>query len=177
MIFAIREGVRTYLRDHLFPVDVTIGATNTDAHGAARFRHRVVLDRDRQGGDTLREPIGSKGNPRRVMTRMVGYTATIYALAPTPGALPWEHENEVDKIADAVLIALRDWVVTEGAAVLEITSARMLTPDEMQGSQTAPSAGYQMQFKIGRSVDRRDYDGAGETETIIEDVVTTAEEI
>jgi len=160
MIFAIREGLRANLLARKFPVSVSVGKDRPLALGASRQRHRVVIDHDRSIGDQITAPIGSKINPSRIFSRYVGYSVMIYAFEPQAGAQAWEHEVEVQRVVDGVLVALADWAQAQGS-ILQPLSGRMLTTEELQAAEASQVAGYVLQIRMGRSVNRVDYDGSG----------------
>ncbi|OQB88591.1 MAG: hypothetical protein BWX86_02647 [Verrucomicrobia bacterium ADurb.Bin122] len=172
MILALRNGLAEHLAARHFPVMVAFGDERPAPRGAPRQAHRVLLERD-AAGDEIRAPVGCSSNPRRVYARFVGYVATVYAAAPKPGALAVEHAIECDRIVDGVLVALHDWAKANGA-IVEIVAGRMLAPDEMQGAEVAIGAAYELRFRLGRSVDRTQYDGTAEPTTTVGVVNTTA---
>lgn len=159
MIFSIREGLRESLIERGFPVVVDCGESRPKLRGDIRQRHRVVVYRDREGGDTREAAPG--GSADILYVRMVGYKIEIYAFDPGAAAFPWEHDIEVDKLVDAVIVALNDWTVEQKAWRWEYVSGRMLTPQDLQGDsvEALPVSGYVMQVKVGRAVKRLEYDG------------------
>jgi len=163
MIFAIVEGVKAQLAAHEFPVKVSIGPERP----TTGRRHRVVIERDRERDEVIAAPVGSSANPARVYIRLPAYTARIYAADYVAAALPWEHDREVDKIVDGVLVALRDWAQEQGA-LFAPTGGRPLPPKDVDGAETiARGACYALSFTMARSVDRKAYDGtANDTATI-----------
>lgn len=172
MIFAIREGLVAQLALHGFPVGVSIGEERPQARGATRQRHRVVIDYDREGGDNVRVLIGAKANPNRVLANFVGCVLTIYASENRAGAMSWEHDVEVYRVLDGVLVALVDWCKAQGA-IAEIVSGRLLTRDELGAAETSTVSGYRLAVRVGRSVDRKAYDGTGDPTGTVGSVATT----
>jgi hypothetical protein len=173
MIFALREGLRANLLAQGFPVSVSCGPERVEARSVSRVSHRVILEHDKQSPDAF-GVIATQRNPARVQARFVAYAIRLYAFDPRPGAALWEHEIELQKLVDGVLVALFDWCVAQRATPPRIASGRMLSAEEMQSSETAVGAGYVLQFSVGRSVERRTYAGAGADEAVISDVVFTA---
>jgi hypothetical protein len=119
----------------------------------------VVLSRDRENGDEIEAAPGADAD--LVFVRLVAHRLDVYAFAPSAGALQWEHDAEADLIADAVLVALQDWVVEQKALKWVYVSGRMLSPEEMQGetAEALPVSGYRIQVRVGRGVWRKEYDG------------------
>lgn len=159
MIFSLREGLRQDLLARGFPVTVDCGMPRPASRGPSRQRHSVVLSRDYEQGDLLVAAPG--GNPDTLFARMVGYTITVFAFDPSAGALSWEHESEADKLIDALIVSIQDWVTAQKAWRWEYVSGRMLSASELYGdsAETTHTAGYQMQIRIGRAVNRLEYDG------------------
>lgn len=166
MIFAIVEGVKEQLAAHEFPVKVSIGPERP----TTGRRHHVVIERDRERDETIAAPMGSAVNPSRVFVRLPAYVARVYAADYVAAALPWEHDREVDKIVDGVLVALRDWAQEQGA-IFAPTGGRPLPPKEVDGAETiARGACYELSFTMARSVDRKRYDGTANDTATIADV-------
>ena len=171
MIFAICQGVAESMTGRGFPVSVSPGPERPTAAGPGRQRHRIVISRDTSAGDAIQPPVGVRRNGERIFARMVGYTARVYAFDPSAGALNWEHEDEVDCIVDGLLVALHDWA-QEGRAILAVGQGRMLTPEELRASDGSVVAGYELPFRMGRSVDRRHYDGTERATATLTGIVT-----
>ncbi|MFA6619113.1 MAG: hypothetical protein WCT23_08610 [Candidatus Neomarinimicrobiota bacterium] len=173
MIFAIREGLRENLTVQKFPVSVSIGRDRPLARGASRQAHRIAIDFDREAGDNVRAPIGSKANPNRVMANFVGYVIEIFASEGRAGAMSWEHDVEVYRVLDGVLVALSDWSKAQGA-ITEIVSGRLMTTEELSGAgaETSTVSGYRLAVRVGRSVDRKEYDGSAQPTADIGSVTT-----
>ena len=168
MIFSIREGVRQDLLSRGFPVTVAIGPESPTARGSDRQQHRIVIEHDTSGGDSF-----VSINARRVLARMVGYVATVYAFDPSAGATSWEHLIELQQIVDGVIVALRDWAQAQGS-IVEFVGGRVLSADTLQGATTAAVAGYSLTFRMGRSVNRKDYDGSGVPTAELEGISTAS---
>jgi hypothetical protein len=173
MMFAIRQGIVEYMREHGYPVAVDIGHDRPASRGAARHRGRIVLDRDPDGSETIGEPPGVRINPRRVAARMIAYRATIYATETKQGSMLWEHYAELDRYVDALVCALRDWCTAQKSLAPEFTGARVLTAEELGGAEALHAVGYELKFRVGRSVDRRDYDGSAEPTADISEITTS----
>lgn len=169
MIFAIVEGVKAQLASHEFPVKVSIGPERP----TTSRRHHVVVERDRDRDETIEAPIGSSVNPARVFVRRPAYAARVYAADYVSAALPWEHDREVDKLVDGVLVALRDWAQEQGALFVP-TGGRPLPPTDVDGAETiARGACYELRFTMARSVDRKRYDGTARDTAVVADFEST----
>jgi hypothetical protein len=155
VIFAIRNGLLGLLSSWGYPVSVQCGV---DRPSGQRKRHHVVIDFDDSSGDSFGPAPG--GSASRVLTCNVGYVVQIFASDYRAGAMRWEHQAEVGKLRDAVIVALRDWALAQRAGNVTLLSGRMMTPEEL-GQEAPTVAGYVMQVRVPRSVDRRDYDGSG----------------
>lgn len=177
MIFALQQGVKSELMARGYPVSVAIGPERFAASapagrpgGAPLQRFRIVLDYDREVGDSFPGHTGSG----YVMARHVGYVARVYASSSAPGAQEWEHTECVQQIVDALIVALHDWTRGFGTS-LGVSRGRLLTSEELQGSEVALVAGYELRFGVGNAVVRLDFDGSGEETAVLHDVHVAAQ--
>lgn len=172
MILAIREWLRSQLSDWGYPVRVTVGDLSPARFPAAPTMARVGIDYDLTNDDEIRGPVGIRSNPNRVYARYPMYRIKIFAAETRAGALGCEHVKECYRFVDAVLVALHDWAQA-GGAVLEIANGGLMSADELQGADVLNMAAYQLFFRMGRSVDRRHYDGSGHPEGLVTGTSTT----
>lgn len=171
MIFAIAEGLRAGLAGLEFPCSVSIGH---DRASLGSSRHHVTIDRDRTATETIEGAVGSKQNPKRVRSRYPWYTIRVSAMSPEAGALQWENDTDCDKLVDGVIAVLVAWGCAQGA-IIGAMSGRVLAPAEYGYADVAPYSCYELSVSIGRSVERRHYDGSGEDTATVAAVETTTE--
>jgi len=167
MIFAIRNGMLENLTAKGFPVSVACGTERPHAIQ----RHHVVIDFDDTIGDAFGPAPG--GDADQILACRVGYAIRIYASAPNAGALAWEHRIEVGKLRDGVIVALVDWASEQHAGNVEIVSGRMMTAEELEAIDDPLIAGYALSVRIGRSVNRKRYDGSGQPTATLAGTTTT----
>lgn len=171
MILALRAGLAARLTEMGFPLRVDC-ARSACSTGAPKRAHRVVLEHDRRAQDVVKLPTGASRNPKRVFDRDVAYQIEVYAFDPSAGALPVEHELELQRNVDGVLEALAYWAQTQRSR-LTITGARMLDDQETATATESPVAGYRLGFRLSRAVYRRDYDGTAVEEATVADSTFT----
>jgi hypothetical protein len=159
MIYGLARDVATALAVREYPVAVFYQRDRVSASVAARAPlGTIVFDRDRQGGDATRGPLGTHGNPASPLTRWLGVVATVTVRVPTDGARGAEHEHECDAVVDALQVALAEWALEGRAPAIEWVESRYLRPDE-EGAAPA-GVTYRVRFRLCRGVAKRDYDGA-----------------
>lgn len=136
----------------------------------------VIVERDRDAGDSFDTVHGSHRNPRRVATRLVGAKATIWAKSNAPGARDAEHEDLCDQIVDAFYVRLRIWIHGHtGGALLAVRESRYLKSAELNGLETWPGVAYLMRWTVPRGVTGANYKGAGLPETALNGITNRTE--
>lgn len=158
MIHQLARDLAVHLHGRGYPVSVYCGPERVTREGVSS--HVVVLERDRERGDSVTYPAGSHPNARVVRVRSLGVVATIRAQSTRAGAMRHEHERECDALVDGVIASLCALYSAAKRPPLDVTEARMLTAEEVQQSEVAPLAVYRMRFALPRAVERRDYDGS-----------------
>jgi hypothetical protein len=127
------------------------------------LRDVVVVEYDRQGGDTVGGPRARGGNPRRRFNRSVACLARIHATSTVAGARAQDHEDRAQALVDQVLCALDD--VLRGGELdgdgLQVagtqhawTAGRGKFEDlaDEAGARVLPGATYVLPFTIERGV-------------------------
>jgi hypothetical protein len=161
MIYAMASDIASRLVARGFPVEVRYGVDRLSSAVGVADR-RIVVERDRRGGDTFSPYPGGRGNPRAVGVRGVGVTATVLARSPKRGALLHDHEHDCDQLVDALLVELREWCAEAKAGEPEIVEGRLLGPQDFLGEVPPEGAAYQLRFRVSRATLCRDYEGDAE---------------
>lgn len=155
------------LQARKFPIHVHFGPEYAEQDN---FRSRILIERDRQAGDTVQVTRGAgRGqNPARYFVRAQTCVCRVWAQSAIPGAMHHNHEDLCDQYVDAVMVAIEDWL-TESKAAEHVTvqGARYLTPDEVSAlyQQTWPGVVYQFQFLVPRGVRKLDGEALAQTES------------
>ncbi len=113
----------------------------------------LVLERDRENGDSIAPPVAHRRNPRVDHVRWIGSTLRVFARSTTAGAGPGDHEREADRVVDQAMMSLRA-IVSARRTLWQIQSAKLLTADEAgeRGLETWPGAIYEVRFAVARGV-------------------------
>jgi len=172
VILAIREGVRVALEARGYPVKVTCGSLSALRLSLTPAVARIGIEYDRNSRDDIRGPVGTQRNPNRVFARFPQYRARVLASETRAGALAVEHDAECNRFADALMVALRDWAQAEGAS-LEIVDGGLVPASDVQGAEVMNMSVYELFFRMGRSVDRKNYDGSAQLEGAVGSASTT----
>ncbi len=166
MIYGMSRWVGESLAARKYPVRVEYGPEQT---GRVAPQSVIVIDRDRDGSETIAAAPGTKLNPKKVLGRHLPCRALVFACSTLDGARREEHEHECDRFVDALLASLDEWA-TRAKSAVEFKSARFAkTADGVEGVelQTWPGVVYLVQFAIGRGVYAREYTGAGRPESAV----------
>lgn len=153
MIYSMSRDLETLLRTRQFPVSVSYGPERSE-----RIGHNetvVVVERDREAGDSTEPPRGQERNARRVFARRLGVRVRVYARSSLDGARVSEHEHWCDQIVDAIHCSLYEWSATVRSAV-EFGSGRYLSSDDLGGVEVFSGVVYELQLSVLRGV----YDAA-----------------
>jgi hypothetical protein len=114
---------------------------------------RIVVERDRELGDTLAPPTTHRRNPRLDHVRNIGAVLRVFARSTIDGARTMDHEREVDLLVDQCLVALRG-IVSARRTMWELRSAKLLSADEAaaRGLEAWPGVIYEVRFAVARGV-------------------------
>lgn len=124
-------------------------------------RERVVIERDMSAGDTFAATHLPGKNPVTRLTRLIGCKITIYARAPSKGALEFEHFRRAEQVLDVVLIAL--YGIAKGRQnQVAFTSGKFVEPPDLTEGETMGGAVYELHFTFDRGVADRTWAGAAQ---------------
>ncbi len=155
MIYEMSRDLRGMLRKRRFPYAVHYGPERAKRGAGSRG---ITFERE---PDSVEEPHGQQGNPRKHATRRLGVRATVYAKSSLPSAHQGDHERECEAIVDALIVALAEWGVAARAGRPVFVETRYATAAELAAGEQWPGVVYLIRFTIGRGVYARDYNGAG----------------
>lgn len=164
--FILSEAVKTDLARREYPVEVIYGrerlGKRTDYSGLP-----VLFRRDTNTSDALGPPLGAASNPPKVYTLQAAHEILIYAQATDAGAREEEHEAIAEVVRDAVLVAVREWCVSQHRGEPIWTEGRFLSSDEMAKEEIATGAVYRLKLQVRRSVRKVTWAGVGLPEALI----------
>lgn len=149
MIHEIAKELDAKLKAKGVPVRVVTGPERTD--GQAQ-RERIVLERDRDSGDSFGPVRSQHGNPKARMTRTVGCLMRIYAQSTSAGAAVYEHERRAETILDRIVCSLDDVIRGDRKSSWALRDGKFTSPTDLQQSQTWSGALYELRFSVDRSV-------------------------
>lgn len=171
MIYTLSQDLEEGLRARKFPVAVVYGERVLREFVTAGMV--ITAARDTERGDSVGDPIGSRGNnPAQLRTRQLGVVLHLHVASPLAGARINEHEHDCDALVDAVITELLDWVTATRAGTIVFDEARYLSPEEINGAEHSTGVVYRMRFRVPRGVTRRDYEGLGRPTATLAGVVT-----
>lgn len=171
MIHALADAVRANLRTRKYPQPVLYGP---EPFERTSFDPAIIFSRDRERGDVIGPPVGTKVNPESPYTRVVAGQVVVFAQSSAPGARVQDHEDECDRVCDAVLTAMYE-ACKARSLPLAITESRLLRASEFSNATTWPGCVAQIRFSVTTLVRRVTYAGAGALTGEVADVVTTVE--
>lgn len=122
----------------------------SDEHPVGTFG--IALQRDKAPTELISAPVSAHQPSRMVRLRTYNGTATIYARAEQEGALEYENEAICDRLVDAAICEITDWVTAQRLANLTFPEARHLRPDERGGGEVFGGAVYRLRFSIAQGV-------------------------
>lgn len=161
MISALADAVRAELRTRKYPYPVSYGPERTQRDG---FAAGIVFARDREKGDEIAPPPVARGalsvDARSPFVRRVSGAVTVFARSPRPNATAGEHEDECDRVCDAVLCAMYRVLKGRGLPLL-VTESRLLQAAEFNGLEQWPGCAAQIRFNVTTLVRDVNYLGVG----------------
>lgn len=152
------------LADRKFPIRVHYAP---EYFSAGSVESRITIERDTQAGDAFLPVQGNTRNTRKRGVRKLGCIARVWAEATQPGVMQHNHEELCDDYVDGLHTALQDWLKeAKASADAEIVAGRFLAPEEIRRLEGGewPGVVYELKFRVPRSVDYRNGEGAGATE-------------
>lgn len=150
MLYEIHKEIGAELAAKGVPFPVVYGPER----GAQRaVSTRIVIERDRQAGDTFGPPKKATKNPPMVGIRSVGCVCRILAASTLSGPGVHDHERVADQIVDKLTIALHK-VIRRRNTLYAIQAAGLMSADELQLNGLEQWAGvvYQIKFTVDRGV-------------------------
>lgn len=120
-------------------------------------RERIVIEHD--DGDAFAPVRSQHRNPKLRMVRNVAAKVTIYAQSPASGATDWEHRRRAEHVLDLVLVGLEKVILARKNGWV-LKSGRFLVPADLQKSETAGGAAYELSFTVERGVFEKKWSGA-----------------
>lgn len=161
MIYELAQRITDALAAKHFPISVVYGPEQAPAGVTDQ---RIVIERDRDGGDTFSPSTGAHHNPRRLAVRSVGVRATLWIKSSLDGARVQDHEAACDAYVDALYCAVdRCMTANAGARLFAPSEARFLRASEtaMVYGETWPGVAYLMRWRAPRGVFDVTFSGAG----------------
>ncbi len=156
MIYELSRDIETLMRNRKFPVVVRYGperAKFEPGHGSAV----ILIERDREQGDSHGPARGAAQNPRHRYTRTLACVATFYAKSGLSGARVGNHEALCEKLIDGFSCALYEWASTSKAVGTAFGSGQYLSASEFADLETWPGVVYRLRFSVPRGVVELDY--------------------
>jgi hypothetical protein len=151
VIKSIADDLRTELAAKGCPLRVIYGPEPRPV--TSLVDSRIVLERDREGGDVIGPPRSQHKNPAIKGVRGMGCVLRIFAKSSLSGANLWDHESLADQTLDKVWVALEKLVKLR-RTLWTITGAKLLnsTELEMRGLETWPGVVFELRFAVDRGV-------------------------
>ncbi len=119
-------------------------------------RERIVIEHD--DGDGFAPVRSQHRNPKFRMVRNVAAKVTVYAKSPAEGAMDWEHRRRAEHVLDLVLVALEKVLVARKNGWTPKGGA-FIKPDDLQNSEVAGGAVYELKFTVERGVFEQKWNG------------------
>ena len=135
---------------------------------------RIVVERDRKGGDRPGLPVSQFKNPQRESSRQIGCVIRIYAQSTLGGAREFEHEELADAIADQIEIALYN-IAAKRKTLHRIVAFKLLDAAEMNAPELEqwPGVIYEIRFSIDRGVVDTVFGGGAKDSTTLAGIKST----
>lgn len=179
------EGLEEKLREKHFPFPVIYGPQHPQPHGGATL---LLFQRDRMAHEAVTPgaaaPVRQTSAPpvtrmKKWADRTVGVECRIYARASIPGAMPHDHEELADYLADGVIAAVIAWCETNKAGAAKFVECRYLVPDELVTEtgepEKFPGVCYLVRFQLARGVYERTFEKLGKPVGLITGVSNQAD--
>jgi hypothetical protein len=136
------------------------------------YPNLIVIERDREQGDSVGPPIGVQKNARKVTVRHLGVTTKIYAQSSVEGAAIQDHEHLCDQLVDALIVAIYQWGSESKAGIIPFTESKYLSAGERNEEETWPGVVYSLRYRIPRAVfDKKFDEGAKPTNDEFKDAL------
>lgn len=148
MIHEIAKELDVLLRAKGVPLRVASGPERTTRTGN---REGIVLERDRDQGDSFGPVRSQHLNPKAHFVRSTGCLLRIYAQDARSGAGVSDHERRAETVLDRVLVGLRTISVTRKTQIT-LASGRFAALPDADGSDTFSGVVYELRFSVDRSV-------------------------
>ena len=161
MIYRLATHVGDALAARQYPVRVVYGPERVSHSLTASA---IVIERDRDSGDTFENVRGAFRNAKHPAIRMVGARATVYWRAAVAGARVQDHEDECDAVVDALYCAVDSYMQASARINLTpVSEARYLRAEEIaaEGLETWAGVVYRLRWRMPRGVASTTYLGLG----------------
>lgn len=167
MLYEISKELGTVLQSKGVPFPVIYGPERVVPLTMAP--QRIVLERDRQGGDSLGPVRVPGGNPRLRGVRAIGAIIRVYAKSSLAGAAVHDHERLADQAVDKIFVALDNILRGARKTLWVVQSSKLLDADElsMQGLETWPGVVYEIRFSVDRGVLDTTWKGEARPEVLL----------
>lgn len=178
------EGLEETLRAKHFPFPVIYGPQHPQPHGGATL---LLFQRDRMAHEAVTasaaQPVRQTSAPvtrmKKWADRTVGVECRIYARASVAGAMPHDHEELADYLADGVICAVIAWCEANKAGAAKFVECRYLVPDELMTEtgepEKFPGVVYMVRFQLARGVFERTFEKLGKPVGLITGVSNEAD--
>lgn len=164
MIYEIGQEVLTHLRAKGCSTFQLVDGPET-TKSVTYGRERIVVEAS-DDGDTFGPVLGVKGNPRGVLSRLVGVKVTIYAQASNAGARPFEHRRRAEHVLDMVIVAFAHVCQQRGNRIAFVRG-KFVQPTDIANSETRGGAAYELLLSIDRGVTDRSWEGEAAPEATL----------
>ena len=150
MIHDIAVELQAYLLAQGVPLKVIDGPEPpTTTWG----RERIVVEHTR-AADKYGPAMSTRANSKHRRTRTPTYKLTIYAQAPAPGAVTFEHNRRAEVLLEMVLVAMDNVAasILNRANGWTPVSSALLPPADLEKSERPAGAVYELTFTFDRPV-------------------------
>ena len=151
MLFEVHRDVRDHLKSRGCPIRVVYGPERYVDSGLTDAR--IVIERDRGGGDSVRPPKTTTKNPKRRAERGLSGTIRIYAKSSVPGARIEDHESICEQTVDMIIIALQH-AAAKSDTMISIESGGFVSAEnsDVPSVETWPGVVYELEIELARGV-------------------------
>jgi hypothetical protein len=163
VLFEIHRHVRTHLAARGCPLRVVYGPERLADSGLTDSR--IVIERERGSGDSIRPPKSTTKNPHRRAERGLAGVVRIFAKSSTPGARIEDHETVCEQAVDMIIIALQHAAAKEDTRIAVESSGYLSADDSNVPSvETWPGVVYEISIELARGVFDRTWAGNANAE-------------
>lgn len=148
MLHELAKSLGARLKTQGVPLPVISGPERAGSN----VHERIVVERDRNAGDTFESTIGQHLNPKSPCTNVMGCLLRVYAKSPIAGATVSDHERRADAVVDRAIAALDRILRGQRRNWWETASGKFVAPEDLAGTETWPGALYELRFTVKRSV-------------------------